>query len=147
MTSVRRFKPEVREHILWLHQEAFNLPPEENPCIPCKGGCCRSCRRAHGYLDDANFQRLTKKYTFDGKLNGKGFLTDTGCALPPEERSIVCLGFICSGFFHDPSKTWEQSGWYGPPKPRIMYPEKIDIPFNLKTIALAEEIRRLGWDY
>lgn len=134
MYNVPDLKPEARQHVLWLHQEAFHgLPKEELPCIPCGGKCCMGCGKAYGYLSDKNFKRVQKEYGFTKK---DGFLGDTGCKLPPEERSVICLGYVCSGMKQSHALV---PGFMGPVK-------EIDIPFNVHTIGCAEEIRQIGWD-
>jgi hypothetical protein len=128
MPSVKDLKPAARQHILWLHQVAFDLPKEEHPCIPCGGNCCRHCAASEGYLPHKHFERVKTEYSFD---NRRGFLTDTGCALPVEERSITCLGFICSGAMANRPANWDE-----PPT----------FPFNVVSMDAAEQIRSLGWN-
>lgn len=68
-------------------------------CANCKECCCKSCAVNVGYFRIDNglpgiriLRTIMSVYKFDEK---KGFLTDTGCALPRGIRSAVCLGHTC----------------------------------------------------
>lgn len=97
--QLKSLSPERQQRVIKLHSEAFARGKEV--CGPCKGSCCKDCASASGYLrdwripdkeQDAKIKALKKKHGFDNK---RGFLSDTGCKLPLEERSEICLGFIC----------------------------------------------------
>ena len=71
-------------------------------CKDCKECCCRHCSVSTGffYRSDGDYDLFM--YSNGKKLFGfnkeKGFLTETGCALPRYLRSRVCLGFVCFKF-------------------------------------------------
>lgn len=102
MTRLLRDLPVERQmKVLWLHQVAFG-EKEGNPCVKCKGHCCSGCAATGGYLRQdlpkKEWDFLAEAYRFDhniGSKRGKGFLTEKGCALPPELRSKICLTFLC----------------------------------------------------
>lgn len=66
-------------------------------CPKCKDCCCSECSERHGWRDSeaAPQSFLKKKYGFNKTT---GFLTSTGCGLPRQFRSRVCLNYCCSRF-------------------------------------------------
>jgi hypothetical protein len=98
-------------------------------CKDCEQCCCRHCADERGYFyrcdeDYEFFMYSNFMYSNGKKLFGfnkeKGFLTETGCALPRYLRSRVCLGFVCfkfeeklkerNDFFHEVDKIARQLG-------------------------------------
>lgn len=135
--AVRNLKPDAKQQVLWLHQEAFS-GIVESPCVPCKGGCCRGCASAEGYLSYSlskeDLAEVKKKYGF---TKTKGFLTPTGCALPIEERSAICVGFVCAGYV-------VEGGWG---RGVTTFPTKeTEVPFTLPSIAFSNMIREIMWN-
>ena len=65
-------------------------------CGSCgKSSCCSSCYIGRGFFPDYIFDEIKKRFKFD-KKNKKGFLTETGCIIPREFRSITCLSYTCA---------------------------------------------------
>lgn len=88
--TVDDLKPSLRHRVIQLHAVAFG---GETPCKSCKGACCLGCALSHGYIDNKDrFNELAQKYGFDVKY---GFQTENGCAIPLEERSGVCVSYMC----------------------------------------------------
>jgi len=71
-------------------------------CGACQGRCCQSCAAESAWFRDydgesyGTFLYLKRKYKWDEK---KGFLSETGCVLPAQERSITCLSYYCTRVF------------------------------------------------
>lgn len=94
--QLKSLSPERQKRVIKLHSEAFARGKEI--CGPCKGHCCQGCAGAEGYLrygsnlSTSQLDALKQTHGFDKK---RGFLSDTGCKLPLEERSGLCIGFMC----------------------------------------------------
>lgn len=98
---------------LKLHHDAFS----GSPCTACKGSCCLHCASAEGYLPSEGLSTMKKKYKYNKETGFKG---PTGCNIPVHERSVTCVGFICSGYFGDGddgrhlTKSYPRGGEEGP---------------------------------
>lgn len=68
----------------------------------CKGQCCSGCYANMGYLGAV---QTDKTRYYRGKFtHPKGFLTENGCSLPREERSLICVGYFCEKIWHGKNK-------------------------------------------
>jgi len=77
-----------------IYNETFK---EAKPvCASCVDHCCKGCGPASGYLygdkPNRDISELKEKYGFSKE---KGFLGETGCKLPPSDRSETCVLFTC----------------------------------------------------
>jgi hypothetical protein len=124
MTLVQ-FSVDHQQKILWLHHQAFG---GDSACKKCPGNCCDDCYHTDGYLFLSKEQTEEKKKRF-GWTKQRGFKGETGCKLPPHERSATCLSFACGGI-HQPSMG-----------KRFNPPEGVNKPFDMaKVVAVRHAI-------
>jgi len=83
---------EKKIDILCKELDDLFTPFNETICKGCTHCCCNHCSGNGAYLLTNKLNELREEYPFDSET---GFLTPTGCALPRQKRSMVCLHYIC----------------------------------------------------
>lgn len=93
----------LRDRLVRLSQYAANAGGAAFCATKCPGwsynekdkgkGCCAHCGASHGYHPEGpQLKKLKRKYKFTSK---DGFWSKTGCKLPREKRSNICLAYYC----------------------------------------------------
>jgi len=100
----KELSPEEQRKMNRLTKELDSLFSDLNKkyCPKCTMCCCDQCGNAQGHFNTwAEKTQITphefimKKFGYKKKT---GFLTKTGCSIPREFRSKVCLRYTCHKF-------------------------------------------------